>query len=146
MYDTYQKYTNGSSKGYSMIKVNSSEYNCPFEVAIDIMDGKWKLYILWHLRHKTRRFSDLKRRVPGITQKMLTQKLRELEEERIVNRKVYAEVPPRVEYSLTEFGKQLEPIMEMLLEWGHFYSVAYGESDYEYECRPKNDKLIDIAS
>jgi DNA-binding HxlR family transcriptional regulator len=128
-----------------MIKVNEKEYNCPFEVSIDIMDGKWKLYILWHLRQKTRRFSELKRRIPGITQKMLTQKLRELEQERIITRKVYAEVPPRVEYSLTRFGNELEPIMEMLLEWGHYYSKAYGETDYSYECRPKNDRLMAIA-
>lgn len=128
-----------------MIKVNQSEYNCPFEVAIDIMDGKWKLYILWHLRNRTLRFSELKRRVPGITQKMLTQKLRELEREKIVKRKVYAEVPPRVEYSLTDFGKQLEPIMELLLEWGHYYSLAYGESDYDYSCQPKNRKLLEIS-
>lgn len=128
-----------------MIKVNGKEYNCPFEVAIDIMDGKWKLYILWHLRHKTLRFSELKRRIPGVTQKMLTQKLRELEQENIVIRKVYAEVPPRVEYSLTPFGKDLEPIMESLLEWGHFYSRQYGESDYSYECQPKGERLKDIA-
>jgi len=128
-----------------MIKVNDKEYNCPFEVSIDVIDGKWKLYILWHLLKKTHRFSELKRLIPGITQKMLTQKLRELEREQILHRKVYAEVPPRVEYSLTEFGKQLEPIMELLLEWGHFYSLAYGESDYQYQCQPKN-KLLKNAS
>jgi len=128
-----------------MIEVNDKEFNCPFEVAIDIMDGKWKLYILWHLQAKTRRFSDLKRRIPGITQKMLTQKLRELEKEHIINRKVYAEVPPRVEYSLTPFGEELKPIMEMLLEWGHYYSKEYGETDYAYECRPNNDRLMAIA-
>ncbi len=129
-----------------MIKVNDKEYNCPFEVAIDIMDGKWKLYILWHLRQKKRRFRELKRRITGITQKMLTQKLRELEQEKIINRKVYAEVPPRVEYSLTPFGKELEPIMELLLEWGHYYSKAYGESDYSHECRPTNERLVAVAS
>ena len=76
------------------------QYICGVAVSLEIIGGKWKGVILWHLCHKTLRFSQLRRRLQGVTQKMLTQQLRELERDGLVNRKVFAEVPPRVEYSL----------------------------------------------
>lgn len=92
---------------------------CQVDDALGILVGKWKPIILLHLLQSgTNRFSELKRQLPGITQKMLTQQLRELEEEDIITRKVYPEVPPKVEYSITEYGKSLEPILEAMHEWG----------------------------
>jgi len=92
------------------------------ELTLDIIGGKWKPLIIWHLGEKTLRFSELKRALPNITQKMLTQQLRALEEDQLVNRFVYAEVPPKVEYSLTEKGKTLLPVLSTLCEWAIEYS------------------------
>ncbi|MFD2627386.1 winged helix-turn-helix transcriptional regulator [Oceanobacillus kapialis] len=92
---------------------------CRVEDALSILVGKWKPIILLHLLQKgTQRFSELKRSMPGITQKMLTKQLRELEEEDIIQRVVYPQVPPKVEYSMTEYGRSLEPILEAMHEWG----------------------------
>ncbi|WEK53749.1 MAG: helix-turn-helix domain-containing protein [Candidatus Cohnella colombiensis] len=92
---------------------------CQVDDALGILVGKWKPLILLHLLQSgTNRFSELKRHLPGITQKMLTQQLRELEEDDIITRKVYPQVPPKVEYSITEYGKTLEPILEAMHEWG----------------------------
>ncbi|OAA91565.1 putative HTH-type transcriptional regulator YtcD [Clostridium ljungdahlii] len=91
------------------------------ELTLDIIGGKWKPLIIWHLGEKTLRFSELKRTLPNITQKMLTQQLRALEEDQLVNRFVYAEVPPKVEYSLTEKGKTLLPVLSTLCEWAIEY-------------------------
>ncbi|MGN7387117.1 winged helix-turn-helix transcriptional regulator [Sporosarcina sp. SAFN-015] len=92
---------------------------CKVEEALEIVVGKWKPIILLHLLHEgTKRFSELKRSMPGITQKMLTKQLRELEEEDIIQRVVYPQVPPKVEYSMTEYGRSLGPILEAMHEWG----------------------------
>ncbi|AXI09242.1 transcriptional regulator [Oceanobacillus sp. 143] len=92
---------------------------CRVEDALGILVGKWKPIILLHLLQEgTKRFNELKRSMPGITQKMLTKQLRELEDEDIINRVVYAQVPPKVEYSITEYGKSLEPILEAMHDWG----------------------------
>jgi len=92
---------------------------CRVEDALAILVGKWKPIILLHLLQSgTNRFNELKRLLPGITQKMLTQQLRELEEEDIITRKVYPQIPPKVEYSITEYGRTLEPILEAMHEWG----------------------------
>ena len=92
---------------------------CKVENALEIIVGKWKPIILLHLlKNGTMRFSELKRSVPNITQKMLTKNLRELEEEYIIDRVVYPQVPPKVEYSITEYGKELEPILNAMHEWG----------------------------
>lgn len=98
------------------------EYRCTVGVTLDIIGGKWKAVILWHLTKKTLRFSQLQRRLPGVTQKMLTQQLRELERDGMVHREVYAEVPPRVEYSLTDEGASLKPILTQLCDWGKGYA------------------------
>lgn len=93
--------------------------NCHVEDALSILVGKWKPIILLHLlQNGTKRFSELKRSLPGITQKMLTKQLRELEDEDIIKRVVYPQVPPKVEYSITEYGRSLEPILEAMHEWG----------------------------
>lgn len=92
---------------------------CKVDDALGILVGKWKPLILLHLLQSgTNRFSELKRILPGITQKMLTQQLRELEEEDIISRKVYPQVPPKVEYSITEYGRSLEPVLDVMHEWG----------------------------
>lgn len=93
-------------------------YRCGVVVTLEVIGGKWKGIILWHLVQKTLRFSQLQRRLAGITQKMLTQQLRELEADGLVHRKVYPEVPPRVEYSLTEKGQSVSPILTLMCEWG----------------------------
>ena len=102
-----------------------NQYICGVAVSLEIIGGKWKGVILWHLCHKTLRFSQLRRRLQGVTQKMLTQQLRELERDGLVNRKVFAEVPPRVEYSLTDLGRTLEPTLRQLCEWGRAYHDDY---------------------
>ncbi|WP_438347469.1 winged helix-turn-helix transcriptional regulator [Paenibacillus sp. FA6] len=97
---------------------------CRVEDALGILVGKWKpIILLILLQDGTHRFSGLKRRIPGITQKMLTNQLRELEEEDIVTRKVYAQVPPKVEYSITEYGKGLEPILVAMHDWGTAHTL-----------------------
>jgi DNA-binding HxlR family transcriptional regulator len=98
-----------------------NQFGCPVEAALEAIGGKWKGIILHHLRHDTRRFNELKRLIPGITQRMLTKQLRELESDRIIHRKVYAEVPPKVEYSMTEFGLTLAPTLDALQAWGENY-------------------------
>ncbi|WP_125561058.1 MULTISPECIES: winged helix-turn-helix transcriptional regulator [Pseudoalteromonas] len=91
---------------------------CPMTSVMNVIGGKWKVIILFHLRDSTLRFGELKKRIPKITQKMLTQQLRELEADGLVSREVYAEVPPRVEYTSTGLSDELRPILDMLCEWG----------------------------
>lgn len=91
---------------------------CPVTRTMSVIGGKWKPIILWTVRTSTRRFGEIKRMIPGITQKMLTQQLRELERDGIISRKVYPVVPPMVEYSLTPYGRTLTPILDALAEWG----------------------------
>lgn len=91
---------------------------CAVESTLNVIGGRWKVLILRELLHGTRRFNQLHRSLQGITQKMLTQQLRELEEEGIIHREVYLQVPPKVEYSLTETGKTLQPILDAMHEWG----------------------------
>ncbi|MBI5207343.1 MAG: helix-turn-helix transcriptional regulator [Candidatus Firestonebacteria bacterium] len=94
------------------------KYNCPIEVTLDAIGGKWKTLILWHLKEKSLRSGQIKKLVPGITQKILTQKLRELENHGLISRKVYAQMPPKVEYTLTTYGKTIRPILDNLCKWG----------------------------
>ncbi|MEU1217086.1 winged helix-turn-helix transcriptional regulator [Streptomyces sp. NPDC005791] len=94
-------------------------YICGIDAALDVLSGKWKGLILWELEaHRVRRFAELRRGLPGVSEKMLTQHLREMEADGLVLRKVYAEVPPRVEYSLTEHGRMLNQALEPLGVWG----------------------------
>lgn len=94
---------------------------CPTETALDLIGGKWKGMILFYLCSDTRRFNELMRLVPGITQRMLTKQLRDLEAKGIVHREVFAEIPPKVEYSLTTLGQSLEPVVRALENWGTDY-------------------------
>lgn len=106
-----------------MGKRNQSLKNhCVFELTMDIIGGKWKGVIIHRLFEGTKRFVELKRLIPGITPRMLTLQLKELEADKIISRKAYAEVPLRVEYSLTKFGKALEPAFSKISEWGKLYT------------------------
>ncbi|WP_010277105.1 winged helix-turn-helix transcriptional regulator [Paenibacillus senegalensis] len=97
----------------------AEECNGTVETALDIIVGKWKPVILFYIFEKeTLRFSELQRLIPGITKKMLTTQLRELEYHDIIHRKVYAQIPPKVEYSITEYGKGMRPILEAMHQWG----------------------------
>jgi len=100
-----------------MIKWKEKQYHCPVEVSMDLLSGKWKCLMLWHLNEGTKRYKELERIVPGVSQKMLTQQLKELEKDGLILRTVYAEVPPRVEYSLTELGQSAFPILELMHSW-----------------------------
>lgn len=101
--------------------MDAQDFRCGVEVTLAVMGGKWKGLVLWHLRLKTLRFSQLQRRLQSVTQKMLTQQLRELEAAGLLHRQVYAEVPPRVEYSLTDEGRRIVPILELMCQWGEDY-------------------------
>ncbi|EFR97494.1 winged helix-turn-helix transcriptional regulator [Listeria ivanovii] len=105
---------------------------CRVDDALGIIVGKWKpIILLILLQEGTKRFSELKRRVPGITQKMLTNQLRELEKEDIIIRKVYPEVPPKVEYSISEYGKSLEPILTAMHDWGTNHTMRKNKATAE---------------
>ncbi len=110
-----------------MITLNGEQYNCPIEVTVGVIGGKWKMLLLWHLREDVRRFNELKRLIPGSTQKMLTAQLRELERDGIVLRKVYAQVPPKVEYSLTPYGRSLRPLIEFACSWGKGHAARFAQ-------------------
>jgi DNA-binding HxlR family transcriptional regulator len=93
-------------------------YHCPVEATLDVIGGKWKVVILFHLRGGVLRFGQLRRLIPDVSERMLAQQLRELERHGVVHREVYREVPPRVEYWLTDYGKTLRPITNQMCEWG----------------------------
>jgi DNA-binding HxlR family transcriptional regulator len=101
-----------------IVRINGRDFHCALDVTMGYIGGKWKTVVLWYLRKEKKRFSELKARIPDITEKMLSLQLKELERDGIVKRKVYAEVPPRVEYSLTDFGKSLVPVLESIADWG----------------------------
>jgi DNA-binding HxlR family transcriptional regulator len=98
--------------------VKKPAYGCGLEAALDVVGGKWKPIVLWQLASGPRRFGKLRRLVTGISEKMLIQNLREMEEDGIVDRKDFHEIPPRVEYSLTSFGVSLTEVLKPLCEWG----------------------------
>lgn len=107
------------------IEFKNKNYMCTFEITIDLIGGKWKPLIVWHLGNKgTLRFNELKKILPQITQKMLTQQLRELEADDLINRKVYPQVPPKVEYSLTSLGESIMPILKSMCTWGEEYYIS----------------------
>ena len=95
--------------------------NCPVEATLDLIGGKYKALILWHLSEKKLRFSELRKMITTATPKMLTQQLRELESQALIHREVFPVVPPKVEYSLTELGRSLMPILVAMRDWGADY-------------------------
>jgi DNA-binding HxlR family transcriptional regulator len=101
--------------------VYTGRYGCPVEATADIIGGKWKAVILFYLFKGPRRFNELRRLLPTVTQRILTLQLRELELDGVIHREVYQEVPTRVEYSLTEFGTSLGPIIVQMCDWGEQY-------------------------
>jgi DNA-binding HxlR family transcriptional regulator len=107
-----------------MSKSQNTTVDFPMAVALNIISGKWKLAILWNLIRGTVRFNELQRRLPNITQKTLTQQLRELEQDGIIRRQLYPEIPPRVEYSLSALGETLIPILNALCQWGKDYQKS----------------------
>jgi DNA-binding HxlR family transcriptional regulator len=108
------------------IRIGARKYHCAVAVTMEMIGGKWKAVVLWYLRKKTKRFAELRRHIPDITEKMLTKQLRELESDGIVKRKVYAQVPPRVEYSLSDYGRTLLPLIELIGEWGRARTEKFG--------------------
>ena len=100
---------------------NESHFHCPVEATLSVIGGKYKAIILWHLIDNTLRFSELRRFLPQATPKMLTQQLRELEADGMIHREVYPVVPPKTEYSLTEYGKSLSAIIQAMCDWGNQY-------------------------
>jgi DNA-binding HxlR family transcriptional regulator len=103
------------------MKSANKHYYVPLEATLDVIAGKWKTFILCLLNHQSMRTGELRRAMPDITQKMLTQQLRELEADGVITRTVYNEAPPRVIYELSEFGKQLSPVLVPMCEWGKNY-------------------------
>lgn len=132
------------------MKENCLKYEiCPMMLVQKILSGKWKILILWYLSYSILRFNDIKKRLPFVTQKMLTQQLRSLEKDNLIFRKVYPIVPPRVEYGLTQTGKRIIPILEMMHGFGAEYLaegyvgasllsdfVTDGEKEKEGLCPP----------
>lgn len=112
-------------------------YGCGLEAALDVVGGKWKVLILWALHGQARRFGDLRREVSGISEKMLIQSLKEMEADRIVSRRDFKEIPPRVEYCLTPFGISLSAALSPLCEWGQLHMERIGAVKEEEEERKR---------
>ncbi|MEH7435854.1 winged helix-turn-helix transcriptional regulator [Neobacillus drentensis] len=122
--------------------MQKKKYNISVEATLEVIGGKWKSVILCHLTHGKKRTSDLKRLMPNITQKMLTQQLRELEADGIINRIVYNQVPPKVEYELSEYGWSLQGILDSLCAWGEKHiTKVYGDKFSVLEENVLNDPL-----
>lgn len=103
---------------------------CPVETTLLMISDKWKALILRDLLNGTMRFGELRRSVGNVSQKVLTSNLRQMERDGLVHRKVYAEVPPRVEYSLTETGRSLRPVIEAMRDWGVSYQARHGKEEH----------------
>lgn len=108
------------------IQLNDKTYHCALDVTMAFIGGKWKSVVLWYLRKNPKRYSELKRLIPDITEKMLSIQLRELERNGLIHRKIYAEIPPRVEYFLSEEGKTVLPVVEAIAKWGREKATKEG--------------------
>lgn len=109
----------------SSFAFNGKSFSCPVELSLSVIQGKWKILILWHLRTKTMRYSELRKAMPRITHKMLSQQLKDLEADGMIQREVFPVVPPRVEYSLTQEGQTLLPALTSLQQWGMRYKQTH---------------------
>ncbi len=110
-------------------------YHCPVEAALAVIGGKWKALIIWQLKGGRLRFTQLKDKLPMVSPRMLTKQLRELEDDGVITRTIYPEVPPRVEYSLTDLGTSVIPVLESLCAWGSEYLLHNGCSLPEKKCQ-----------
>ena len=104
-----------------MVIFRDREYRCPVELTISLIGGKWKAILLWELSKETIRFNEITRRFPEATRKMLSQQLREMEQDGLILRTKYAQIPPKVEYSLTDLGKSFMPVIFSMNQWGMNY-------------------------
>ena len=117
----------------SMNASKRATHTCAVTTTVDVIGGKWKTVALYHLLKQPVRFAELQRKLPGVTQRMLTLQLRELEADGLVHREVYPQVPPKVEYSLTELGQSLEPIIRAMLAWGEAYQARGGVNESAFQ-------------
>lgn len=120
--------------------IEGKEYHCAMDVTMDYIGGKWKTVVLWYLRKDKKRFSELRKLIPNITEKMLSLQLKGLENDGLVKRKVYPEVPPRVEYYLTDFGKTLLPMLEEIARWGRTLGETKGKLIDKEKRKPKKSR------
>jgi len=104
-------------------ELDGTFYYCPVDLTLSVIGGRWKSLVFWNLRNGTLRFGEIKKILVGVNDKMLTQVLRELEKSGIVSRKVHQVIPPKVEYSLTDEGKKLLPVMQQMADWGEKFEV-----------------------
>ena len=110
------------------IKVNHKLYPCTVSVAMDLIGGKWKAVILYHLKYGDKRYSELSKEMPGVTERTLSLQLKQLEQDELISRQVYGEKPPiKVVYGLTDFGKSCIPLLNAILDWGNQITVQKGE-------------------
>ncbi|GIO12127.1 HxlR family transcriptional regulator [Cohnella xylanilytica] len=116
--------------------VAASERKCPIETVIQVLGGKWKPLILWHLLDSPKRFSELEKLIPEVTQKMLAQHLRELENDRLVTRTIYPSVPPKVEYRLSEYGQTMVPVLEVMCKWGETHNAPDSRTAAQITAQP----------
>lgn len=114
--------------------------HCPVSDALDIIGGKWKVLIIYHLQHSTKRFNELRRDLPDITQRMLTLQLKELVRDGLIHRFDYQEVPPKVEYSLTEQGQTLLPMLQAMHVWGESHAKQCLQIRQNAVLNPEQDK------
>jgi DNA-binding HxlR family transcriptional regulator len=110
------------------IKVNNKLYPCTVIIAMDLVGGKWKAVILYHLKDASKRYGELRKEMPGVTERTLSLQLKQLEEDELISRQVYGEKPPiKVVYSLTEFGKSFNPVLDAIVGWGNQIATKKGE-------------------
>ncbi|MBC7921612.1 MAG: helix-turn-helix transcriptional regulator [Ferruginibacter sp.] len=110
-----------------LLDVNGRRYYCPVELAMDVVGGKWKGVILWYLAGRTLRFGELRKCIVTISERVLARELRELEAAHLISRRVHAEVPPKVEYCLSEYGESLLPLLRTVSEFGMNYAATFGQ-------------------
>jgi DNA-binding HxlR family transcriptional regulator len=115
---------NGEEK---VVSVRGTKFHCAMDITMHYIGGKWKTVVLWYLRNEKKRFGELKKLIPDITEKMLSLQLKTLEEDGIVKRTIFPEIPPRVEYELTDFGKTMIPMLEQIALWGGNLGRSEGE-------------------
>ena len=127
----------------NVVKWNVYNQNCPTRLALDRIADKWTVLIVGRLATGTRRFGELRRDITGILPKVLTQKLRELERDGIITRKIYASVPLKVEYSLMPLGQTLIGLLDSIRVWAESHIEAMIEAQVEYDQRPQEDRTID---